>query len=390
MTARRIVIVGAGPGGLCLGAKLREAGFEDFVILERADGVGGTWRRNAYPGAACDIPSHLYSFSFDQKADWSRAYAAQPEILEYLEGFATRHGLREHLHFGVTVRGASWDDRAARWEVRTDTGPHTGEVLVGAVGMFNERTWPDLPGLRSFRGVLVHSAEWDAAAEPDRPGGGGDREWRERSAVGAHDCAGGRPPVRVPTPGPMDPAEGRSRVHRRGAGALPRRPFRRRADPGGDLRPRRGIPHVLRRARAPRGRAFRSREPLGGRGPRRAPQAPAGRAVRVPPATDLQRLLRDVQPAPRRAGDGADRARDARRDRDGRWHAATRRHDRLRNRLRHDEVPLGPRRVRPGRPQPAATRGPTARRRTGESRSRAIPTSSCSTARTPTTARSCT
>ncbi|TMK64725.1 MAG: NAD(P)/FAD-dependent oxidoreductase, partial [Actinobacteria bacterium] len=99
-STRRIVVIGAGPGGLCMGAKLREAGFDDFVILEQADGVGGTWRHNSYPGAACDIPSHLYSFSFERKNDWSRAYATQPEILDYFEQFATKYGLEPHLRLG--------------------------------------------------------------------------------------------------------------------------------------------------------------------------------------------------------------------------------------------------------------------------------------------------
>ncbi|HXY92547.1 MAG TPA: NAD(P)/FAD-dependent oxidoreductase [Acidimicrobiia bacterium] len=158
---RRVVIVGAGPGGLCLGIKLRAAGHDDFVILEQAAGVGGTWRHNTYPGAACDVPSHLYSFSFEPKVDWTRAYATQPEILEYFEHCATKYDLRRHLRLETAVRGARWDDERARWTVRTDGGDLEADVLVSAVGMFNEPSCPDIPGLDTFAGTRFHSARWD-------------------------------------------------------------------------------------------------------------------------------------------------------------------------------------------------------------------------------------
>ena len=158
---RRIVVIGAGPGGLCMGAKLREAGFDDFVILEQADGVGGTWRHNSYPGAACDIPSHLYSFSFERKNDWSRAYATQPEILDYFEQFATKYGLEPHLRLGSGARRVVWSDADARWTLSTDADTYEADVVVSAVGMFNEVNWPDIPGLDTFGGTLFHSARWD-------------------------------------------------------------------------------------------------------------------------------------------------------------------------------------------------------------------------------------
>lgn len=156
-----IVIIGAGPGGLCMGAKLLEAGIDDFVILERADGVGGTWRHNTYPGAACDVQSHLYSFSFAPKVDWSRAYATQPEILEYFEQFAKDFGLLPHLQLDTPVHGARWDDAHACWRVSTSRGDVEANVLIGAVGMFGDLNWPDIPGLDSFEGTLFHSARWD-------------------------------------------------------------------------------------------------------------------------------------------------------------------------------------------------------------------------------------
>jgi cation diffusion facilitator CzcD-associated flavoprotein CzcO len=159
--SKSIVIIGAGPGGLCMGAKLLEAGFDDFVILERAEGVGGTWRHNTYPGAACDVQSHLYSFSFAPKVDWTRAYATQPEILQYFEQFAEEHGLMPHVRLRTSVLGARWDDDAARWRVATSEGEIVANAMVGAVGMFGDLNWPDIPGLDSFEGTCFHSARWD-------------------------------------------------------------------------------------------------------------------------------------------------------------------------------------------------------------------------------------
>jgi cation diffusion facilitator CzcD-associated flavoprotein CzcO len=160
---QRVVIIGAGPGGLCAGIKLREAGIEDFVILEAADGVGGTWRHNRYPGAACDVPSHLYSFSFELKRDWSRPYATQPEILEYFEHCAEKYGLGPHLRFDTPVRGAYWDEECVVWRVVTAQGDEiVADAVVSAVGMFNGLNIPDIPGLDSFGGTLFHSGRWRA------------------------------------------------------------------------------------------------------------------------------------------------------------------------------------------------------------------------------------
>ncbi len=162
MTAeRRIVIIGAGPGGLCLGIKLLAAGRENFVILEQADGVGGTWRHNTYPGAACDVPSHLYSFSFEPKVDWTRTYATQPEILEYFEHCAAKYGLASRLRLRTPVRSARWDDDRQVWVVATDHEELEADVLVGAVGMFNDPAWPDIAGRETFSGTTFHSARWD-------------------------------------------------------------------------------------------------------------------------------------------------------------------------------------------------------------------------------------
>ncbi len=159
--ALRVAIIGAGPGGLCMGIRLKGAGFERFEILEKAGGVGGTWYHNRYPGCSCDIPSQLYSFSFELKPDWSRPYGSQPEILAYLEHCAAKYGLLPHCRFGDAVRQARWDDAAARWTLALASGRTVeAEVVVSAVGMFNEIILPDIPGRDSFAGTAFHSARW--------------------------------------------------------------------------------------------------------------------------------------------------------------------------------------------------------------------------------------
>jgi cation diffusion facilitator CzcD-associated flavoprotein CzcO len=159
---RRIGIIGAGPGGLCAGVRLKQAGFDDFAILEKAAGVGGTWWHNRYPGAACDVPSHLYSFSFEPKADWPRPYSPHDEIRAYMNMCADKYGLRPHLRLNTAVQRAVWDDAAAVWKVLTEHDEElTFDVLVSAMGMFNDLNWPDIPGLDGFGGTMFHSARWD-------------------------------------------------------------------------------------------------------------------------------------------------------------------------------------------------------------------------------------
>ena len=159
----RTVIVGGGPGGLCMGVRLKDAGFDDFVIVERSDGVGGTWRRNTYPGAACDVQAALYSFSFEPKADWTRPYAQQPEILAYMEHVAESYGLLPHCRFHTEVTRVVWDEDRAAWHVELASGGETieADVVVSALGMFNELAWPDIDGLERFAGTSFHSARWD-------------------------------------------------------------------------------------------------------------------------------------------------------------------------------------------------------------------------------------
>lgn len=157
-----IAIIGAGPGGLCTGIRLRQAGFERFVILEQAAGLGGTWHHNRYPGCACDVPSFLYSFSFEPKLDWSRPYGSQPEILAYLEHCAEKYGLLPHCRFGCGVASARWDEGRARWTLRLESGEALeADVVVSALGMFNELARPEIPGLDDFAGTQFHSARWN-------------------------------------------------------------------------------------------------------------------------------------------------------------------------------------------------------------------------------------
>ncbi|MGE5136881.1 MAG: flavin-containing monooxygenase [Gemmatimonadota bacterium] len=157
----RVAIIGAGFGGLGAGIRLREAGRTDFVILERASSVGGTWRDNTYPGCACDVPSHLYSFSFAPNPGWSRSFSRQPEIRGYLERVTDSSRVREHIRFGAEVTGARWDTARARWHVRTTRGDLTADVLISAAGPLSEPAVPDLPGLADFPGEVFHSARWN-------------------------------------------------------------------------------------------------------------------------------------------------------------------------------------------------------------------------------------
>lgn len=148
--------------GLCMGIQLRKAGIESFAIYEKADEIGGTWRDNTYPGCACDVPAHLYSYSFDPELQWSRMFAEQPEILRYFRTCASRYGLDEHIRLSTEIVSATFDEREARWRLRTSAGEeHTADVVVCAPGQLNRPRYPDVPGLDQFGGTLFHSARWD-------------------------------------------------------------------------------------------------------------------------------------------------------------------------------------------------------------------------------------
>jgi cation diffusion facilitator CzcD-associated flavoprotein CzcO len=157
----RVVVVGTGFSGIGMAVRLLRDGERDFVLLERAGEVGGTWRDNTYPGCRCDVPSHLYSFSFAPNPKWSSTFSPQPEILDYLRDVARRFGVMPHVRFHTELRSADWDEAAGHWRLETSQGPMTADVLVSGQGPLSEPRLPDVPGLDSFDGTTFHSAEWD-------------------------------------------------------------------------------------------------------------------------------------------------------------------------------------------------------------------------------------
>ncbi len=157
----KVGIIGAGAGGIAMGIQLAAGGY-DFTIFDRADGFGGTWRHNTFPGAACDVPSHLYSYSFALNPRWSKTYANQPEILTYLDKVAADHGLGPHLLANTAITSLRWADSDRRWTLSTDDGhEHEFDAVVSAVGMLDVPNIPDINGTNRFRGRRFHSARWD-------------------------------------------------------------------------------------------------------------------------------------------------------------------------------------------------------------------------------------
>jgi cation diffusion facilitator CzcD-associated flavoprotein CzcO len=157
----RFAIAGSGFAGIGCAIRLKQAGIHDFVILERAADLGGTWRDNTYPGCACDVPSHLYSFSFEPNPRWSRTFSPQPEIWDYLRHCSTKYGVDPHLRTGHTVTEAAWDEGELVWRIETDHGSLTADFFVSGVGALSEPKLPDIPGIESFEGSMFHSAQWD-------------------------------------------------------------------------------------------------------------------------------------------------------------------------------------------------------------------------------------
>ena len=164
-TKPRVAVIGAGFGGLGAAVALRNDG-ADVVVLERGDDVGGVWRDNTYPGAACDVPSHLYSFSFAPEHRWSRRFAPQPDILRYLRWVADDQGLRADLRLRTEVTEARWDGTDTVWQLTTADGEVLeADVLVAACGQLTRPARPDVPGLDSFRGPVLHTGRWDHAVD---------------------------------------------------------------------------------------------------------------------------------------------------------------------------------------------------------------------------------
>ena len=154
-----IAVVGGGFGGVGAAAMLKREGFEDVTVFEKGERVGGVWQNNTYPGAACDIPSHLYEYSFAPNS-WSRRFSPGPEIRAYVEGVARRFGVIEKIRTGIEVKSARWDEQRRKWLLDTSAGPHEADVLVTACGQLSVPKVPPLAGLESFEGPAFHSAEW--------------------------------------------------------------------------------------------------------------------------------------------------------------------------------------------------------------------------------------
>ena len=230
-TDMHIAIIGAGFSGLGMAIRLKEAGVDSFTILERGSEVGGTWRDNHYPGAACDVHSHLYSFSFEQSATWSRSFGQQPEIFDYIKRCTDKYKLRQHVRFNTTIVGADFDEDTGIWNVHTADGETlTANVVVSAVGALADPAWPRIEGLDSFTGKLMHTAQWDddydltgkrvavigSGASADGRSvsrEGAKHRWSSSEAlrhasggaVSAHGCAAHRP-SRATTQSPPPPA----------------------------------------------------------------------------------------------------------------------------------------------------------------------------------------
>jgi cation diffusion facilitator CzcD-associated flavoprotein CzcO len=163
----RVAIVGAGMSGLCMAAKLQDAGIDTFTVFEKADEVGGTWRDNTYPGLTCDVPSRYYSYSFRPNPEWSRLMSPGPEIQAYFRQVATERGIRPHIRFGIDVTSARYRDR--QWWIGTADGEEAFDILITATGFLRVPRYPDIPGLESFAGAMFHSARWDHSVTlPDK------------------------------------------------------------------------------------------------------------------------------------------------------------------------------------------------------------------------------
>lgn len=157
---RSAIVVGAGFGGIAAAIALRQAGVEDLTILERGEAVGGVWHHNTYPGAACDVPSHLYSYSFAPNPDWGRRFASQPDIQRYVQDTARRFGVLDRVRCSTEVTGARWDAQASRWEVQTSEGPLHADLLVAACGQLTRPAIPHVEAIDTFAGPAFHSSQW--------------------------------------------------------------------------------------------------------------------------------------------------------------------------------------------------------------------------------------
>lgn len=161
----KTIIIGSGFAGLGLAIRLTQQGRNDYLVLERGSDVGGTWRDNTYPGAACDVPSHLYSYSFELNPNWSRSFSRQGEIQQYIEKVSARYGVRDKHLFDCDVTSARWNNDSAVWEIESSQGSFTADTVVSAVGALCEPALPDIKGINGFEGEVFHSARWNHDAD---------------------------------------------------------------------------------------------------------------------------------------------------------------------------------------------------------------------------------
>ena len=216
----RVGIIGAGPGGIALGILLARAGFHDFTIFDREDGVGGTWRINTYPGLACDVKSHLYSYSFDLNPHWSRLWSGQREILEYFERCAeqVRPAATPAARAPKSVP-ARWDDARAPWQLTTGDrrAAHEFDVVVSAVGLFTQPVLPDLVEEEPFTGTVMHSSRWDHSVDLTGQAGGRPRYRIDGVPADTGVGEGRRQGVLGAALADLDPAQAGPALHRNGS-----------------------------------------------------------------------------------------------------------------------------------------------------------------------------
>jgi cation diffusion facilitator CzcD-associated flavoprotein CzcO len=166
-TIHSVIVIGAGFGGIGMAIRLKKSGYDDFIVLERAPDIGGVWHANRYPGAACDVESHLYCYSFETDFDWSSAHGKRDEILTYLRNCVAKYRIGPHIQLGTAVERAAFDDARGHWIVRTAGGGELrSRALVSACGLFNTPSIPRIEGADSFKGLRFHSAQWEAGFEP--------------------------------------------------------------------------------------------------------------------------------------------------------------------------------------------------------------------------------
>ena len=194
----RALIIGTGFSGLGMAIALQKQGVE-FLILEKADEIGGTWRDNSYPGCACDVPSHLYSFSFEPKATWSKLFSPQPEILDYLKGVTDKYGLRRYIRFNSRAARAHWDDTEYRWHVFTDSGQeYVAQFLISGAGALHIPRLPDIEGTRRIPRRCFPFRAVGPRRRPHRQAGRGHRHRRQRHPDRARDRRRGRRTAALP------------------------------------------------------------------------------------------------------------------------------------------------------------------------------------------------